>query len=76
MMLHEADDAQRVLDEANRVAARRVAVLEWPYAEQPFGPPLADRLTEEIIRTMAEKAGFESVEATHLTSLVLYRMAK
>ncbi len=73
-VLHEADDLVAALQEARRVARNRVAVLEWPYREEPQGPPLAHRLQPAIVVDLAIQAGFQSVEASHLEHMDLYRL--
>ncbi|MHB0858128.1 MAG: class I SAM-dependent methyltransferase [Anaerolineae bacterium] len=73
LLLHEADDALQALREARRVGRLRVAVLEWPYLEQEFGPPLAHRLPAEEIVALGEQAGIGRLEAHSLQHLVLYR---
>jgi ubiquinone/menaquinone biosynthesis C-methylase UbiE len=74
LVLHETEDMARTLREAHRVGRRRTAVLEWPYEEQPFGPPLADRLKESRVLGLAAEAGFTSTRPIRLTQLVLYLM--
>lgn len=74
LLLHESDEQVRVLREAHRVATRQVCILEWAYREEDFGPPLAQRLTREIVAKMTEKAGYSSLEETALTKLVFYRL--
>ena len=71
-VLHEADDVARTLKEAYRVATRRVAVLEWMYAVQDFGPPLEHRLKPQAVKDAATAAGFARVGYESLTSTVLY----
>lgn len=73
LVLHETDDPLKALGEARRTACRRVCVLEWPYLEEEFGPPLADRMDPETLTGLAHKAGLEKVETLHLSKLVLYR---
>lgn len=74
LVLHEADDAVAALQEARRVTRQRVAVLEWPYREEPKGPPLAHRLKPETVEGLAAQAGYQTVELTHLQHLELYRL--
>ena len=73
LVLHEADDPLAALKEARRVAAKRVAVLEWPYAEEEVGPPLSDRLPGEQVIALARTAGLDKAELFPLRHLVLYR---
>lgn len=74
LVLHEADDALAALQEARRVTRQRVAVLEWPYREEPKGPPLAHRLKPETVEGLAAQAGYQTAEFTHLQHLDLYRL--
>lgn len=72
MVLHETDNPLRSLQEARRVAGKQVAILEWPYEEQSFGPPLNDRLSKEEIQRLAKLAGLTETSYMRLTSLCLY----
>jgi len=72
LLLHEVDDLSKALSEANRVVKQRLAVLEWPYEEQSFGPPLEHRLSFEQIETAARQAGFKNIRLNKLSNLVLY----
>ena len=74
VVFHETDDALQALREARRVARQRVVILEWPYQEEEFGPPLAHRLRPEEVAALAYKAGFEKIETLHLDHMVLYRL--
>jgi len=73
LLLHETDDIQAALKEARRVAVQRLAILEWPDEEQPFGPPREHRLSYEKIESPARQTGFKKVEQIQLANLVLYR---
>jgi ubiquinone/menaquinone biosynthesis C-methylase UbiE len=73
-VLHEADDAARALQEAKRVTRSRVVVLEWPYEQGEFGPPLDHRLKPEIVLALAEKVGFSQCQQVNLQHMTLYRM--
>jgi ubiquinone/menaquinone biosynthesis C-methylase UbiE len=73
-VLHESDDPVLALKEAKRVATSRVAVLEWPYIDEPFGPPLSHRLLPETVREFALKAGLDKFEVIPLSHTVLYRI--
>lgn len=75
LVLHEADDALLALQEARRVTRQRVVILEWPYREEPKGPPLAHRLQAETIEALAVQAGYRAVELIHLQNMALYRLA-
>ncbi len=76
LVLHETDDLLKALQEAYRVSKTRVVVLEWPYAEQDFGPAIEERLRPEYIETLSKQVGFERIETIPLTNLVLYRLGK
>lgn len=73
-VLHETDDALKALQEAHRVARQRVAVFEWPYLAEEFGPPLAHRLKPETIRELARQAGFQEFEGIPLEHMAFYRL--
>jgi hypothetical protein len=73
--LHESDEPLKVLQEARRVSRQRICILEWPYQEGEFGPPLAHRLNPTKIAEIARQAGFTHLESIPLTHLVLYRLA-
>ncbi len=73
-VLHETDDRAAALSEARRVACQRVVILEWPYLEEDQGPPLAHRLQESEILSLARAAGFALIEKTVLTHMHLYRL--
>jgi len=75
-VLHEADDLKEALTEAHRVAKWRVAVLEWPYAAQEFGPPLEHRLKGETIVAAAKEVGFKPVVEQALTHMSFYVLDK
>ena len=74
LVLHEADDAVQALQEARRVVRQRVAILEWPYREEPKGPPLAQRLPAKTIETFASQAGYRGIELIPLQNMDLYRL--
>jgi len=74
LVLHETDDSLKALREARRVACKRVCILEWAYREQPFGPPLADRLDPKRLDTLSKQAGFSAREMLLLDWLVFYRL--
>ena len=73
LLLHEVDDLMAALSEARRVATKRLVVLEWPYEDQSFGPPLGHRLSIENIEAAAKLAGFKGFQQKKLTNLVLYQ---
>ena len=73
-VLHEADDPLAALREARRVARQRVAILEWPYREQLYGPPLAHRIAPGTVADVATRAGFLQVEYIRLEQMDFYRL--
>jgi ubiquinone/menaquinone biosynthesis C-methylase UbiE len=75
LVLHESDETLKALKEAFRVARVEVAILEWPYRDESFGPPIAHRLSPENLTDLFQKAGFRKWTATDLTNTVLYRLA-
>jgi ubiquinone/menaquinone biosynthesis C-methylase UbiE len=74
LVLHESDEPLKILQEARRVSRQRICILEWPYLEGEFGPPLAHRLKPTQIADLAQQAGFAHLESIPLTHLVLYRL--
>jgi ubiquinone/menaquinone biosynthesis C-methylase UbiE len=76
LVLHETDDLLKALQEAYRVSKNRVMLLEWPYAQQDYGPGIEERLRPEYIDTLSRQVGFERIEMIPLKVLVLYRLEK
>lgn len=76
LLLHETDDPEAAIREAYRVSRHRLAVLEWPYAVQDFGPPLPHRIKEATVKLLGEKAGFMKFTGFPLKNLVLFIMDK
>jgi ubiquinone/menaquinone biosynthesis C-methylase UbiE len=74
LVLHESDEPLKALQEARRVSRQRVCILEWPYQEGEFGPPLAHRLNPTQIADLARQAGFTHLESIQLNYLVFYRL--
>ncbi len=72
LLLHETDDTLTALKEAYRVTQKRLAILEWPYEAQDFGPPIEHRLSSDKIVLFAKQAGFTAVHQNRLESLILY----
>jgi SAM-dependent methyltransferase len=72
LVLHESDEPLKALQEARRVARKRVGILEWPYQDGVFGPPLADRLNPDYLVDMFQKAGFRKWKLTELSNTVFY----
>ena len=75
-VLHETDDLIHTMQELHRCARIRVAALEWPYLDEPMGPPLHHRLQRHQVKNAAEKAGFLHIEAISLQRMILYRLPK
>ena len=72
LLLHETDNPLIALKEAHLVTQKRLAILEWVYEDQPFGPPLEHRISGEEITSVAQQAGFKQIEALRLQNLTLY----
>lgn len=75
LVLHEADDPLAVLKAAHQISRKRVCLLEWPYAEQTFGPPLDDRLNPILLEKLFRQAGYKSWKSDHLENVDLYRLS-
>jgi ubiquinone/menaquinone biosynthesis C-methylase UbiE len=75
LLLHESDEPLKVLQEARRVTRQRVCILEWPYSEGEFGPPLAHRLDPVKVAAIAQQAGFTHQESISLAHLAFYRLS-
>jgi SAM-dependent methyltransferase len=73
LVLHETDDLLKTMAEACRVAQVCVAVLEWPYQAEEFGPGLEERLRREDMELLGKQAGMGPMEALPLQKLALYR---
>jgi len=74
-VLHEADDPLAALQEARRVMRQRIAILEWPYRDEPHGPPLAHRISPATVADLAARAGLAQVESIHLEHMEFYQLA-
>jgi ubiquinone/menaquinone biosynthesis C-methylase UbiE len=74
LLLHESDEPLKTLTEAYRVAGKRVCILEWPYREQPFGPPLAHRLVPEALSGLFHKVGFRKWKVIELSNTSFYQL--
>lgn len=66
--LHEAADRALFIKEVKRVVKRGgiIVVLDWKKQEEEHGPPVADRLTEDEVKTLLTTAGLSAVEAAPL----------
>jgi len=76
VLLHEVNNFIKALQEAKRVAVKRVSVLEWKYAVEDFGPPIEHRLGEDYLKRLSDKVGFSKMETVPLKNLVLYHFIK
>ena len=76
LLLHETDHLQKALSEAYRVGKKRLAILEWPFQEQTFGPPIEHRIASEKILSAVRMAGFNSTKSIQLENLILYLLDK
>ncbi len=76
VVLHDADDALKALQEALRATRQRVCILEWPYRDQSFGPPLEHRLNPEELEHLFKQAGFKAWRVEELSATVLYLLEK
>jgi ubiquinone/menaquinone biosynthesis C-methylase UbiE len=63
-VLHEVADLSAALRELYRITkpGGRVVLVEWDKKDTGFGPPLADRLDREELKTAAKAAGFVSAQ--------------
>lgn len=58
-----------MLQEAYRVTRLHLAVLEWLYAEQNFGPGLDERLQPKQVMQLAGQAGYRYLPARAVHAL-------
>ena len=58
--------------ESARVCTLRVAILEWPYREGGYGPPLEHRIKPDRLQEMAAPSGFPRIKTIPLKYLNLY----
>jgi ubiquinone/menaquinone biosynthesis C-methylase UbiE len=72
LVLHETDDRAKAIQGAFRVTHKRLAVLEWPYLVQDFGPGLEERIPTQTVKAMGIQAGFTQMTEYQLKNLVLY----
>ncbi|MQF48865.1 methyltransferase domain-containing protein [SAR202 cluster bacterium AC-647-N09_OGT_505m] len=77
-VLHEATDKKGFLAEAERLLQRGgwLAVLEWYKKATEEGPPLKERVSEEEVKELGEKAGLRFVSQRDLNGknyLMLFR---
>lgn len=75
LVVHEADDPMSLLQFAQYACRKRVCIMEWPYREQEFGPPMGDRVNPEKLVEWMKLAGFQSWRCEHLKNIDLYRLS-
>jgi ubiquinone/menaquinone biosynthesis C-methylase UbiE len=73
-LLHESDDPLTVLKEARRVSKNIVCILEWPYRQEKYGPPLNHRLKFETIQKIISKCGFQQQMLLRLAYMDFYKL--
>lgn len=76
LLLHESEQPLSTLKESARVCALRAAVLEWPYQEGGYGPPLQHRIEPERLKDLAASSGFSQVSTIPLKYLSLFLLDK
>ncbi len=76
LLLHESEQPLETLKESARVCTLRTAVLEWPYEEGKYGPPLEYRIEPEQLQSLAASAGFSRIRTIPLKLLSLYLLDK
>jgi ubiquinone/menaquinone biosynthesis C-methylase UbiE len=76
LLLHESEQPLLTLKESARVCTLRVAVLEWPYREEGYGPPLKHRIAPEQFKSLAESSGFSRIRTIPLKYLSLFLLDK
>ena len=74
VVLHEADDMVKALQEARRISKKRVLILEWQYKAGEFGPPLEHRIKPDVLVNLFDGTGFKDYDKIDLNDLVLYRL--
>ena len=72
LVFHEVDSYEKALSEAKRVSKKAIAILEWDYVLEEVGPPIAHRVSPDIIKDLYDKLKFHSFEKIKLNTLVLY----
>jgi ubiquinone/menaquinone biosynthesis C-methylase UbiE len=72
VVLHETDDLSKALKEVHRVVRKRAAILEWPYSQAEYGPPLEHRIKPELFDSLIQQCGFKGYEKISLKNLELY----
>jgi ubiquinone/menaquinone biosynthesis C-methylase UbiE len=76
LVLHESEHPLSALQESGRVCSLRAAVLEWPYQEGSYGPPLEHRIKPDHLQELAAASGFPRIKTFPLKYLSLYLLDK
>ncbi len=76
LVFHEADEPIVAMKEAFRVTRHRLAILEWPYREQDFGPGMDERIPATRMAEYSDQTGFVAKQIFDLKNLVLYIFEK
>ncbi len=72
LVLHESEHPPLALRESARVCSHRLAILEWPFREEGYGPPLEHRIKSEQLQEWAAASGFPQLKTIPLKVLTLY----
>lgn len=72
LVFHEVNDYEKALSEARRVAKNLIAIYEWNYQIEEFGPPLEHRINPQTIKQLVEKLNLKNLTIINLSFLVLY----
>ena len=77
-VLHEVKDKTILLAETERLMQKGgwIAILEWYKQAMEDGPPLEDRVSEEEVKELGQKAGLRFVSERDLNGqsyMVLFR---
>lgn len=73
-VLHETESLERALQEAIRVARRRVAIVEWPYRQEDIGPPVEHRISPRRWHELLSTAAFNRYKMLPLTHMIFVRI--
>jgi len=63
-VLFQAGSHENFLKETFRLlkSGGKLMIIDWKKTGAPFGPPVADRPDPEVVKAMAEKNGFKTLE--------------
>jgi ubiquinone/menaquinone biosynthesis C-methylase UbiE len=76
LVLHETEHPLETLQESGRVCILRTAVLEWPYHEGGYGPPLEHRIKPDYLQELSAATGFHRIKTIPLKFLSLYLLER